>query len=95
MQQTDDLASAAIRSDPNATWRDWLRRLYRGDAPEAHRFRYGLLAFDLVTILFIMVTSFLPRSKLVEVIDVALGLVILADMTARFIVSKNKLRHMI
>jgi len=95
MQQTDDLASAAIRSDPNATWRDWLRRLYRGDAPEAHRFRYGLLAFDLVTILFIMVTSFLPRSKLVEVIDVALGLVILADMTARFIVSKNKLRHLI
>jgi voltage-gated potassium channel len=96
MQQTDDLAGAALRSDGrSATWQDWLRGLYRGDAPEAHRFRYGLLAFDLVTILFIMVTSFLPQSKIVEVIDVALGLLILADMTARFIVSKNKLRHLI
>jgi voltage-gated potassium channel len=96
MQQTDDLSGGAIRSHaPTVTWRIWLRRLYRGDAPQAHRFRYGLLAFDIITILFITVTSFLPRSQTVEVIDVVIGLAILADMAARFIISKNKLRHLL
>ena len=96
MQQADDLADAAIGSSgQNATWLDWLSRVYQGDVPEAHRFRYGLLAFDLMTIVFIMVTSFLPRSRIIEVIDVALGLVLLADMVARFLVDKNKLRHLI
>jgi voltage-gated potassium channel len=96
MQQSDDLVGGAIRSNgPSVDWRDWLSRLYRGDTPKAHRFRYGLLAFDLITILFIMVTSFLPRSQIVGVIDVVLGLMILADMTARFIISRNKLKHLI
>jgi voltage-gated potassium channel len=96
MQQADDLAGAVMRSSgPNATWLDWLSRVYKGDVPAAHRFRYALLAFDLMTIMFIMVTSFLPRSPVVEVIDVALGLVLLADMVARFLISRNKLRHLI
>ena len=96
MQQTDDLAGAALRqNDQSPAWRNWLSHLYRGDVPEAHRFRCGLLVFDLATILFIMVTSFLPRSQIVEGIDVALGLVLLADMAARFVISKNKLRHLI
>jgi voltage-gated potassium channel len=96
MQQTDHLAGEAIRSSgASVGWQDWLTRLYQGDVPEAHRFRYGLLVFDLVTILFIMVTSFLPQSQIVEIINVVLGLVILADMAARFIVSRNKLRHLI
>ena len=46
----------------------WLRQLYEGGSPAAHQFRYALLAFDLVTLLFIVVTSFLPRSPLVEVL---------------------------
>ena len=38
-----------------------LRHYYESGAPEAHRFRYSL-TFDLVTILFIVITSFLPRT---------------------------------
>ena len=38
-----------------------LRHYYEFGAPEAHRFRYSL-TFDLVTILFIVITSFLPRT---------------------------------
>src|SRR3954468_6434477 len=34
-----------------------LRDLYEGQSIRAHRFRYGLLAFDLVTVAFIVVTS--------------------------------------
>ncbi|WP_210497029.1 potassium channel family protein [Microvirga antarctica] len=67
-----------------------LRALYEDDAPDSHRFRYGLLVFDMATILFIVVTSFLPRSGVVEGIDVVLGLAILADFLARLAISRNR-----
>lgn len=71
-----------------------LRRYYESDTPSGHRFRYALLAFDLLTIAFIVATSFLPRSDLVEALDVVFGLAILADMVARFAISKSKLRDL-
>ena len=49
-------------------------RLYEGQSIRAHQFRYGLLVFDLVTIAFIVVTSFLPRGSVVEALDVGFGL---------------------
>jgi voltage-gated potassium channel len=67
---------------------------YESDAPEAHRFRYGLLVFDLVTVLFIVVTSFLPRMRFIEWIDLVFGLLILADFVARLIVSRNRFRDL-
>jgi voltage-gated potassium channel len=72
-----------------------LRQLYEGGSPAAHRFRYGLLVFDLVTILFIVVTSFLPRSPVVEVLDVLFGIVMLADFAARFFISNHRLRDLL
>jgi voltage-gated potassium channel len=71
-----------------------LRFLYEGDAPEAHRFRYGLLFFDIATILFIVITSFLPRYRVMEWIDVAIGLAILADFLARIVISRNRWRDL-
>jgi len=38
-----------------------LKALYEGRSERAHRFRYGLLIFDVVTLLFIVATSFIPR----------------------------------
>ena len=35
-----------------------LKELYEGDTAAAHRFRYGLVAFDLATVVFIVATSF-------------------------------------
>lgn len=66
-----------------------IRELYGGDTLEAHNFRYGLLVFDVVTILFIVVTSFLPRSPFMEWADVIIGLLILADFTARLCISRT------
>jgi voltage-gated potassium channel len=60
-----------------------LRELYEGDTPEAHRFRYGLLIFDIISVLFIIITSFVPQTSGVELLDVLFGLVILADFAAR------------
>jgi voltage-gated potassium channel len=71
-----------------------LRHYYDSDASEAHRFRYALLFFDVATILFIVVTSFLPRTDLIEWLDVLFGLVILADIAARIAVSRTRLREL-
>lgn len=71
-----------------------LRHYYESDTPEAHRFRYGLLAFDLVTVAFIIVTSFLPRTELMEQLDVLFGVIILADFVARLIAARSVLREL-
>ncbi|WP_212524694.1 ion channel [Actibacterium sp. MT2.3-13A] len=71
-----------------------LQELYDGETPRAHRFRYGLLAFDLATILFVIVTSFLPRSVAIEALDAAFGVFILADFGARLAISQRRLWFM-
>ncbi|WP_072391626.1 potassium channel family protein [Hyphomicrobium sp. CS1GBMeth3] len=73
---------------------DTLRHYYESDTAEAHRFRYALLAFDIVTVAFIVATSFVPRSDLIEWLDVFFGLVILADFVARFAISRRRLRDL-
>jgi voltage-gated potassium channel len=67
-----------------------LHELYEGESIRAHQFRYGLLVFDLVTIAFIVVTSFLPRGSVVEALDVGFGLVILADFLARLALCRQR-----
>ncbi len=60
-----------------------LREYYEGSSEEAEHFRYGLLIFDIATILFIVVTSFTPRSLYIEIADVVIGVLILANFLAR------------
>ncbi|MDQ8728842.1 potassium channel family protein [Bradyrhizobium sp. LHD-71] len=71
-----------------------LRQLYEGSTPQGVRFRYVLLAFDVVTILFIIATSFLPSTQVTDIIDVAFGTLILADFAARLFISRNRMREM-
>jgi voltage-gated potassium channel len=73
---------------------DRLRLLYEGDTPEAHQFRYALLVFDVTTILFIVVTSFLPRSPAFEWMDVIIGLIVLADLSVRLAISRTPWRDL-
>jgi voltage-gated potassium channel len=67
-----------------------LRRLYDGESEEAHRFRYALLCFDIVTILFVIVTSFTPLGGVIPYIDVAIGIAVLADLGSRFAIAPRK-----
>ena len=71
-----------------------LRELYEGDTLRAHRFRYALFVFDLFTLVFIVATSFLPPIRVVEAIDVVMGLIIAADLTARLAVSRRRLKDL-
>ncbi len=74
-------------------WKDNLRQLYEGETLRGVRFRYALLAFDVVTVLFIVATSFVPRSRVVETLDVVFGLCILADFSARLLISRQPLKE--
>src|SRR5258707_15890272 len=69
-----------------------IRLLYEGETLGGGRFRYALLVLDIVTVLFIIATSFLPRSKAIESLDVVFGVLILADFSARLIISPQPLR---
>ncbi len=65
-----------------------LHALYEGEDARAQRFRYGLLIFDLVTVLYVIATSFTTHGPVVEAIDMAIGAVMLADFGARVAIAR-------
>ena len=70
-----------------------LRALYEGETHEAHGFRYGLLAFDFVTVVFIVTTSFLERGRVLEAVDAVFGAVIALEFVTRIMVSRRRLHE--
>jgi voltage-gated potassium channel len=70
-----------------------IRELYEGRSKKAHRYRTALLVFDLATLAFIVATSFVPRTNLIEAIDFVLGLVILVELVLRIAASSARGRE--
>ncbi|MBB95059.1 MAG: ion transporter [Rhodobacteraceae bacterium] len=73
---------------------DRIRALYEDDTPKAHAFRYALLTFDILTVLFVVVTSFFPHTRAVEMTDAVFGVLILADFLLRFRIDRAKGRFL-
>lgn len=71
-----------------------LRELYQEDSRRAVRFRYGLVLFDLLTIIFLVVTSFVQGDRILELIDAAIGLIVLGEFLARLSVSDRPLHDL-
>ena len=76
------------------TLRTTLQRLYLGDSRSGHAFRYGLLAFDVATILFLVVSSFFSRSFVIGAVDILIGIVIVADFAARTWISRHPVKDL-
>jgi voltage-gated potassium channel len=74
------------------TLRTRIRRLYEGAGEAGDRFRYALLAFDLLTVTWLVASSFLARGTHNIWIDIAIGLVFLADFLARLAISRQPVR---
>lgn len=71
--------------------KEQVRRLYEGESAAAQRFRYGLLIFDVVTIAFLVTSSFLHLPQ-TDLIDPVIGVLILADFLARLWIAPNRFR---
>ncbi len=69
-----------------------LRDLYTGSSQRATNFRYGLIAFDLATIGFFLVTAPDFPTPFILTADFIIGVIILLDFLARLWIAPNKVR---
>lgn len=67
-----------------------VERLYQGRSKTARTFRYGLLAFDVTSIAFFIVSSIIPEARWIFVLDFLIGIVISADLAARFWIDRDR-----
>jgi len=68
--------------------------LYTGHSQRARRFRYGLIGFDALTIVYFIMTMALPATPIVMALNATLGVLILIDISARLWISKNRRREL-
>lgn len=67
-----------------------LRLLYTGRSRKAAHFRYALITFDVVTILYFIFTASIAHETPYYVINLVLGVLILLDFSARLWVAENR-----
>ena len=82
------MTSSIDRPVSQSSLREKLRFYYEAEHPRAYRFRYSLLAFDITTVLFIVISSFFERNLTLEIVDVLFGAVILFDFSARLYINR-------
>jgi voltage-gated potassium channel len=78
-----------------ATLRTRLRALYEGSGPTSDRFRYALLAFDILTVAWLVASSFFERGDHHFRIDIAIGAVFLLDLLARLWISRKPYKELV
>lgn len=69
-----------------------LHALYFGEDDTARRFRYALLGFDIVTIVFFVTSSLVEPALWFYALDYAIAAVLLADYAARMLVANSASR---
>lgn len=78
-----------------ARLRTALRSLYFGNNERARRFRYGLVAFDVVTIAIFIVAASVPGRWWIVPLDFTLGAVLTLELVARLYAETNRRRHIL
>ena len=71
-----------------------LFRLYNGTDPTARTFRYCLLAFDLSTIAFFIISSLLAHTAWFFIADYTIAFFLTLDFLARLWISQRKSRYL-
>ncbi|MDY0028670.1 MAG: ion channel [Pseudobdellovibrionaceae bacterium] len=67
-----------------------ISNLYENDTPNARRFHYFLLTMDVITLLFLIVSTFFHGNLIVEALDIVFGIYIALDYAARLSIARNK-----
>ncbi|MBU2533570.1 MAG: potassium channel family protein [Alphaproteobacteria bacterium] len=66
-----------------------IRDLYFGKTRKAKLFRYGLLGFDIFSILFFIISSLLSDAPWIHTADLIIALIIASDVSARLWISEQ------
>jgi voltage-gated potassium channel len=70
--------------------RERLQRLYFGDDEGARRFRYGLVVFDVTTLLVFLVSSFASDAPWMIAVDLVMAVLLSAEFAARLFAEPNR-----
>lgn len=74
----------------SATLKQTLSLLYLGQSRRATRFRYALITFDFLTILFFIATVAIPLTPTLITINTGVGFIILLDFSARLWLAEDR-----
>ena len=89
------LTATGLAADHGSQFRRRLRTLYFGSSPAAARFQYALLTFDMITVGFFLVISFLQEAPWITTVDLLIAFCLMADFGARCWISRRRLRHVL
>jgi voltage-gated potassium channel len=68
-----------------------INELYNGTSQRSRNFRWSLLAFDSVTILYFLIASFFHHVDDLHVVEEAIGIIYLLEFSARLFISERRL----
>lgn len=67
----------------------YINHLYNSDAIPATRYRFGLIAFDLLTVSYFIITSILPHTVWTLYIDIFIGSVLCLELLIRYWIARD------
>jgi voltage-gated potassium channel len=84
--------TSEIEQEPEEerTLKERVTRLYFGKTKTSVFFRYGLMVFDICTILFFIVSTAVAHDDIFFVVDFAIASVLIVDFAARFWIAARK-----
>lgn len=83
------------RRRKTAFWQTLHKRidhLYNGDSPHARLYRWSLLGFDAITIIYFLVASFLHHIDDLHIIEEFIGIAYLLEYLLRMFISRQRIR---
>ncbi|MBD8891734.1 ion channel [Roseibium litorale] len=80
-------------SEAMSPLRQRLRGLYFGETREARIWRYAILAFDILTILYFIVSSMVDPDRVHHELDYVIAAILAADYIGRLLASDRPMRH--
>ena len=72
-----------------------LTDLYEPDNRDTLWFTYGLIFFDALMIVYLVISSFFYGNSVIERLDFIIGIFILLDFLARMAIAKSPLKHLL
>ncbi len=81
-------------TETTASLRETIRGLYHGKEPTARAFRFALLAFDIFTIVFFIVSSVFNHATWILIADAVLAVLIAIDLGVRWWISYDRKQFM-